>query len=70
VDIAPVAYTLWQRFLRFDPADPIWPNRGRFVLSEGHASASLKQLLSKFGFTPEKVSGIARELAMRRKEAR
>jgi transketolase len=38
--IAPVAYTLWQRFLRFDPADPIRPNRDRFVLSEGHASAS------------------------------
>jgi transketolase len=39
VGIAPVAYTLWQRFLRFDPTDPIWPNRDRFVLSEGHASA-------------------------------
>ena len=36
--MAPVAYTLWQRFLRFDPADPIWPNRDRFVLSIGHAS--------------------------------
>ena len=30
--LAPVAYTLWQRFLRFDPDDPIWPNRDRFVL--------------------------------------
>jgi transketolase len=45
VGIAPVAYTLWQRFLRFDPADPIWPNRDRFVLSEGHASALLWSLL-------------------------
>src|SRR6267154_675478 len=36
--LAPVAYTLWQRFLRFDPADPIWPNRDRFVLYNGHAS--------------------------------
>ena len=45
MDIAPVAYTLWQRFLRFDPADPIWPNRDRFVLSEGHASALLWSLL-------------------------
>jgi transketolase len=45
LDIAPVAYTLWQRFLRFDPADPIWPNRDRFVLSEGHASALLWSLL-------------------------
>jgi transketolase len=43
--IAPVAYTLWQRFLRFDPADPIWPNRDRFVLSEGHASTLLWSLL-------------------------
>jgi len=39
--MAPVAYTLWQRFLRFDPADPIWPNRDRFVLSAGHASTLL-----------------------------
>ena len=39
--LAPVAYTLWQRFLRFDPAEPIWPNRDRFVLSAGHASMLL-----------------------------
>jgi len=43
--IAPVAYMLWQHFLRFDPADPIWPNRDRFVLSEGHASTLLWSLL-------------------------
>jgi transketolase len=36
--LAPLAYTLWQSFLRFDPADPTWPNRDRFVLSNGHAS--------------------------------
>src|SRR5260370_29667707 len=47
--IAPVAYTLWQRFLRFDPADPIWLNRDRFVLSEGHASALLWSLLHLTG---------------------
>jgi transketolase len=47
--IAPVAYTLWQRFLRFDPNDPIWPNRDRFVLSEGHASALLWALLHLTG---------------------
>ncbi|MGH9191599.1 MAG: transketolase family protein, partial [Acidimicrobiales bacterium] len=47
--IAPVAYTLWQRFLRFDPSDPIWPNRDRFVLSEGHASALLWSLLHLSG---------------------
>src|SRR5947208_1876654 len=43
--MAPVAYTLWQRFLRFDPQDPIWPNRDRFVLSAGHASMLLYSLL-------------------------
>ncbi|MBP2055169.1 transketolase [Streptomyces griseochromogenes] len=47
--IAPVAYTLWQHFLRFDPTDPIWPNRDRFVLSEGHASALLWSLLHLAG---------------------
>ncbi len=43
--MAPVAYALWQRVLRFDPEDPIWPNRDRFVLSEGHASTLLWSLL-------------------------
>jgi transketolase len=43
--MAPVAYELWQRFLRFDPEDPIWPNRDRFVLSVGHASMLLYSLL-------------------------
>lgn len=43
--MAPVAYCLWQRFLRFDPDDPIWPNRDRFVLSIGHASMLLYSLL-------------------------
>ena len=43
--MAPVAYTLWQRILRFDPTDPIWPNRDRFVLSAGHASMLLYSLL-------------------------
>ena len=45
VGIAPVTYTLWQKFLRFDPAEPIWPNRDRYVLSSGHASALLWSLL-------------------------
>ena len=49
IGIAPVTYTLWQRFLRFDPADPIWPNRDRFVLSAGHASALLWSLLHLTG---------------------
>src|SRR6266540_3613747 len=43
--MAPVVYTLWQRFLRFDPDDPIWPNRDRFVLSAGHASTLLYSIL-------------------------
>src|SRR5437868_15396176 len=43
--LAPVAYCLWQNFLRFDPDDPIWPNRDRFVLSVGHASMLLYSLL-------------------------
>ena len=47
--MAPMAYVLWQRFLRFDPADPIWPNRDRFVLSAGHASMLLYSLLHLAG---------------------
>ena len=47
--LAPVAYTLWQRFLRYDPADPLWPNRDRFVLSAGHASMLLYALLHLAG---------------------
>jgi transketolase len=43
--LAPVAYTLWQNVLRFDPEDPNWPNRDRFVLSVGHASMLLYALL-------------------------
>ena len=47
--MAPVAYVLWQDFLRFDPEDPIWPNRDRFVLSAGHASSLLYSLLHLAG---------------------
>lgn len=43
--LAPVAYSLWQHFLRFDPQDPTWPNRDRFVLSNGHASMLLYAML-------------------------
>jgi transketolase len=43
--LAPVMYTLWQRFLRFDPDDAEWPNRDRFVLSNGHASMLLYAML-------------------------
>jgi transketolase len=47
--MAPVAYALWQKRLRFDPADPIWPNRDRFVLSMGHASMLLYSMLHLSG---------------------
>ena len=47
--LAPVAYVLWQQFLRFDPEDPIWPNRDRFILSNGHASMLLYALLHLAG---------------------
>jgi transketolase len=47
--MAPVAYALWQQFLRFDPEDPIWPNRDRFVLSMGHASMLLYSMLHLTG---------------------
>jgi transketolase len=43
--LAPVAYCLWQQFLSYDPQDPIWPNRDRFVLSNGHASMLLYSLI-------------------------
>ena len=43
--LAPVAYSLWQNHLRYDPQDPLWPNRDRFVLSSGHASMLLYALL-------------------------
>src|SRR5271156_7140345 len=47
--MAPVIYDLWQRHLRFDPSDPIWPNRDRFVLSIGHASTLLYSILHLTG---------------------
>ena len=43
--LAPVAYVLWQQFLRYDPANPVWPNRDRFILSNGHASMLLYSML-------------------------
>src|SRR5579859_2236319 len=43
--MAPVVYQLWNKVMRFDPQDPIWPNRDRFVLSMGHASMLLYSML-------------------------
>ena len=47
--LAPIAYTLWNKVLRYDPADPQWPNRDRFVLSCGHASMLLYSLIHLAG---------------------
>jgi transketolase len=47
---APMAHVLWSRFLRFNPAEPKWPNRDRFVLSAGHGSALLYSLLNLYGY--------------------
>ena len=48
--LAPVAYTLWDRFLRHSPLNPLWPNRDRFVLSAGHASMLLYAMLHLSGY--------------------
>jgi transketolase len=57
--LAPAAYTLWQRILRYDPADPDWPNRDRFVLSNGHASMLLYALLHLAGVIDKRRNGSA-----------
>src|SRR5215475_11562717 len=43
--LAPLVYTIWNRVMHFDPKDPIWPNRDRFVLSNGHASMLLWSMI-------------------------
>src|ERR1700748_4007821 len=43
--LAPLVYVIWNEVMRFDPQDPIWPNRDRFVLSNGHASMLLWSML-------------------------
>ena len=47
--LAPLVYTIWNRTMNFDPQDPIWPNRDRFVLSNGHASMLLWSVLHLTG---------------------
>jgi len=47
---APMAYVLWNRFLKFNPKDPFWPDRDRFILSAGHGSALLYSLLHLSGY--------------------
>ena len=48
--LAPVAFVLWDRYLRHNPANPNWPNRDRFILSNGHASMLLYSLLYLTGY--------------------
>jgi transketolase len=55
--LAPVAYKLWQDFLRYDPKDPMWPNRDRFVLSAGHASMLLYAVLHLTGVRAANAKG-------------
>src|SRR3981081_3979837 len=55
--LARLVYTIWNRVLRFDPDDPIWPSRDRFVLSNGHASMLLWSVLHLTG-----TKGVVREL--------
>jgi len=62
--LAPVAYTLWQQFLKYDPEDPIWPNRDRFVLSAGHASMLLYSLLYLTGVRKVEDGKVTRDLSV------
>ncbi len=55
--LAPVAYSLWQNYLRYDPANPAWPNRDRFVLSNGHASMLLYATLFLAGVRKLRTDG-------------
>ncbi|HWN74307.1 MAG TPA: transketolase [Candidatus Udaeobacter sp.] len=59
--LAPVVYSLWQYFLRYDPADPLWPNRDRFVLSAGHASMLLYSTLHLAGVRAVNKNGEAQK---------
>jgi transketolase len=55
--LAPVVYELWHNFLNYDPADPLWPNRDRFVLSAGHASMLLYATLHLAGVRAANAKG-------------
>jgi transketolase len=67
--LAPVVYSLWQRFLRYDPADPTWPNRDRFVLSAGHASMLLYATLHLTGVRAVNTKGeVSNDLAVSMEE--
>src|SRR5258705_11718929 len=55
--LAPVVYELWQKYLKYDPANPVWPNRDRFVLSAGHASMLLYSTLHLTGVRAYRLEG-------------
>ncbi len=55
--LAPVVYELWQKYLKYDPANPVWPNRDRFVLSAGHASMLLYSTLHLTGVRADTPAG-------------
>jgi transketolase len=63
--LAPVAYSLWQDYLRYDPQAPLWPNRDRFVLSAGHASMLLYALLHLTGVRAANAQGeVSKDLSV------
>jgi transketolase len=63
--LAPVVYSLWQSFLHYDPTDPLWPNRDRFVLSAGHASMLLYSTLHLAGVRAVNAKGeVQKELSV------
>jgi transketolase len=63
--LAPVVYELWQKYLQYDPANPVWPNRDRFVLSAGHASMLLYSTLHLAGVRAYTLEGeVLREPAI------
>jgi transketolase len=67
--LAPVVYELWQKFLRYDPADPTWLNRDRFVLSAGHASMLLYATLHLAGVRAVNAKGeVSNDLAVSMEE--
>ena len=62
--LAPVAYCLWQQYLRYDPEQPLWPNRDRFVLSAGHASMLLYAVLHLAGVRKAEDDKVTNELSV------
>ena len=62
--LAPVAYCLWQQYLRYDPENPLWPNRDRFVLSAGHASMLLYGVLHLAGVRKAEDDRVTKELSV------